>query len=149
MGFFDFLKGKTDNVWVDKNTNLMWQVDITLNLMTWYEAESYVKVMNQNQYCGFNNWRLPTIEEQEWIHRYKNLDIAWKYNKIGINPNNFEQAFFWSSTTLGERIGKILDLKSVTEEDLNNKAWNICISNAMSGYDNKTDLQCVRLIREL
>lgn len=149
MGFFDFLKSKTADVWVDKNTNLMWQLDIPSDLMTWNEANKYVFSMNQKQYCGYSDWRLPTIEEQEWVHKYKNLDIAWKYKEKGIELNNFKKAFYWSSTTLGERVSKILDKNSVTQSDLINKAWNICIRNAMAGYDNKTDIFCVRLVREI
>jgi len=149
MGFFDFLKSKTADVWVDKNTSLMWQLDIPLDLMTWDEANAYVKDINSKQYCGYRNWRLPTIEEQEWVHKYKNLDIAWKYNEKGIDPKNFQQAFFWSSTSLGERIEKITDTGSVSDSDMKKKAWNICISNAMAGYDAKTDKQCVRLVRDI
>lgn len=148
MGFFDFLKDKTADVWVDKNTGLMWQLDIASKLMTWYEAMEYASQLNQQKYCGYNDWRLPTIEEQEWIYRYKNLDIAWKYKEKGINPNDFSRAFYWSSTTLGDRIEKILVLDSVSESDLNDKAWNICITNAMAGYDSKFDKQCVRLVRK-
>ena len=42
MGFFDFLKSKTIDVWKDNNTGLLWQLDIPLELMTWDEANLYV-----------------------------------------------------------------------------------------------------------
>lgn len=147
MGLFDFFKNKMVDVWMDKYTNLMWQLDVPSNLMTWYEAVEYVKELNSQNYCGYSDWRLPTIEEQELVHRYKNLDIAWKYKEKGINTNDFLQLFYWSSTTLGERVGKIIDLDSVTRDDMNDKAWNICIKNGMSGYDSKHDKQRVRLVR--
>lgn len=147
MGFFDFLKSKKANVWVDNNTNLMWQLNVPSALMTWNEANGYVIDMNKQQYCGYNDWRLPTIEEQEWVHRYKNLDVAWKYKENDVNPNDFSRAFYWSSTLLGDRTEKILDIKSVSDIDMKNKVWNICISNGISGYDSKTDKQCVRLVR--
>ncbi len=152
MGFFDFLKTKTGSkpktidVWMDKNTGLLWQLDIENRLMSWYEANEYVENINSMQYGGYSDWRLPTIEEQEWIHRYKNLDIAWKYKEKNIKTDFLHQ-FYWSSTLLRDRVEKILDLNSVSEQDMNNKVWNICISNAMAGYDDKTDKQCVRVVR--
>lgn len=146
MGFFDFLKTKTANVWLDKYTGLIWQLDIASNLMTWNEANEYVNDMNQKKYCGYNDWRLPTIEEQERVHRYKNLDIAWKYNEKGINTNDFARNFFWSSTLLGDRIEKIMN-PNVTDYDLQNKAWNININTAGAGYDPLSDKQSVRMVR--
>lgn len=106
MGFFEFLKSKISYACIDKHTKLMWQLDIPLETMTWSEAISYANDMNNKNYSGFNNWRLPTIEELEWVHKYKNLDIAWKYEEKGVEPKNFRKAFLWSSTTLGERIEK-------------------------------------------
>ncbi len=147
MGFFDFLKSKTADVWLDKNTGLMWQLDIPSNLMTWDEANQYVNDINQKIYCNFSDWRLPTIEELELVYSYKNLDIAWKYKEKEINTIDSKYKFYWSSTLLGERLGKIHSFSNITEETLINKAWNICITNALAGYDIRTDLQCVRLVR--
>ncbi len=147
MGFFDFLKSKTADVWLDKNTGLMWQLDIPSNLMTWDEANQYANDINQRIYCNFSDWRLPTIEELERVYRYKNLDIAWKYKEKGINTIDSEYKFYWSSTLLGERLEKINSFSNITEETLTNKAWNICITNALAGYDIKTDRQCARLVR--
>jgi len=147
MGFFDFLKSKTTDVWLDKNTGLMWQLDIPSNLMTWDEANQYAHNINQKKYGGFTDWRLPTIEELERVYRYKNLDIAWKYKEKAINIVDFEYHFYWSSTLLGERLEKIHSFSNITEETLTNKAWNICIINALAGYDIRTDHQCVRLVR--
>jgi len=149
MGFFDFISKKinTIDVWKDNNTGLMWQLDIDTRLMTWLEANEYVKNINNMNYGGYSDWRLPTIEELEFVHRYKNLDIAWKYKEKGISISDFSRAFYWSSTLLGDRVEKILDLNSVSQQDMNNKVWNICISNAIAGYDDKSDKQCVRLVR--
>ena len=146
MGFFDFLKSKTIDVWKDNNTGLLWQLDIPLELMTWDEANLYVININNSSYGGFKDWRLPTIEELEWIYRYENLDIAWKYKEKGVKTD-FQHSFYWSSNELGDRIEKIMYLDDVTTNDLKNKAWNICINSAMAGYDPKFDKQCVRLVR--
>lgn len=148
MGFFDFVSQRTNtiDIWKDNNTDLMWQLDINTRLMTWYEANEYADNMNAAQYGGYTDWRLPTIEELEIVYAYKNLDIAWKYKEKGISAD-FSRAFYWSSTSLGDRIEKILNLNSVSRHDMKNKAWNICITNALAGYNDKSDKHCVRMVR--
>ena len=145
MGFWDLFK--TIDVWVDKNTSLMWQLDIENRGFSWIEANEYVANKNLAKYGGYDDWRLPTIEELEFVYRYKNLDIAWKYKDKGIDINDFSQAFYWSSNLLKERMVKILDLNSVNSMDMESKAWNICATNAMAGYDNIMDKQRVRMVR--
>jgi len=149
MGISDFFKNdnKIVHVWVDKNTDLIWELDISSNLMTWDEANIYAETMNSKLYCGYSDWRLPTIEELEWIYKYKNLDIALKYKEKGVSTSDFSKLFYWSSTLLGDRIDKILDLTGHSQQDMVNMAWNICITNAATGYDEKTDKQCLRLVR--
>lgn len=133
-------------MWKDNNTDLIWQLDIDTKLMSWYEANKYVSNMNILSYGGCTDWRLPTIEELEVVYAYKNLDIAWKYKEKGISTD-FSRAFYWSSTSLEDRVEKILDLNSVSQYDMKNKAWNICLKNALAGYDDKSDKQCVRMVR--
>jgi len=145
MGFLDFFK--TVDVWVDKHTDLMWQLDIENKNFSWNEANEYVIQKNLAQYAGFDDWRLATIEELENVYRYKNLDIAWKYKKKGINVNDFSQAFYWSSNLLEERKNKIIDSDSLVDIDMKNKAWNVCAMNAMAGFDDITDKQRVRMVR--
>ncbi len=157
MGFLDFLKGdantgiestaKIVDVWVDKNTGLMWELDISRSLMTWNEANVYAETMNSKMYCGYSDWRLPTIEELEWVYKYKNLDIAWKYKEKGVNATDFSNLFYWSSNLLRDRVEKILDLTGLSERHMVNMAWNICITNAIAGYDDIRDKQCLRLVR--
>ncbi len=144
MGLFDFFK-KVD-VWIDNNTDLMWQIDIEKKTYTWDEAKKYVNNVNSKQYAGFNNWRLPAIDELERVYSYKNLDIAWKYKEKGINIYDRKKAFYWSSTLLKNDLEKATGNPS--SEEIENKAWNICAHNAMAGYDYKADKMCVRLVRD-
>lgn len=80
--------------------------------LTWYEAQVYVKTLG-------DGWRLPTSEE---------LDLIYK------SDNDFEEAWYWSSTEFGKL------------------AWNQYFYNGpMSGtkdYHDKTFHGYVRAIRE-
>jgi hypothetical protein len=60
-------------LWLDKRTNLMWQVEITCS--TPFEYLSYVKKLNDENYGGYNNWRIPTISELRTISTKYGLTI--------------------------------------------------------------------------
>lgn len=49
-----------EEIIVDLSTDLIWQAIDANKMMTWDEAQAYVK---QLQYAEFTDWRLPTIEE--------------------------------------------------------------------------------------
>ncbi len=50
-----------------QKTGLMWQKGDSFNElnkgMNWYEAQEYVDRKNAQKFAGFNDWRLPTLEE--------------------------------------------------------------------------------------
>ncbi len=56
---------------IDKKTKLMWAINSSrmaefpnpTKKMTWDEAMSWSEYVNQHGWCGYNNWRLPTIDE--------------------------------------------------------------------------------------
>lgn len=54
---------KDDNMkfWIDNDTYLMWDTDAIF--CTWNEAFTHIEKLNTEQYKGFNNWRIPTIDE--------------------------------------------------------------------------------------
>ncbi len=47
---------------VDQATGLMWQ-QAESERMYWNEVEAYVEQCNADQFAGFSDWRLPTVEE--------------------------------------------------------------------------------------
>ncbi len=51
------------NVIVDYATNLMWQQAGIRDPMPWRNAHEYIHTLNNEQYAGHSDWRLPTIEE--------------------------------------------------------------------------------------
>jgi hypothetical protein len=48
---------------MDHATGLMWQQSGSTNLLTYADAEKYVSDLNAKRFAGYNNWRLPTLEE--------------------------------------------------------------------------------------
>ena len=58
-----------DGTVTDTETNLMWkQTDAyqdTSKWCNWFGAGAYVKDLNISKFAGFENWRLPTLEEAE------------------------------------------------------------------------------------
>jgi len=55
------LKGK--KVILDRASGLMWQQGGSDVSITFEAAEAYIKELNEQQFAGFNDWRLPTLEE--------------------------------------------------------------------------------------
>ena len=56
--------------------------------LNWYEAMAYVLMLNRNNFAGFSDWKLPTIDELQQIHDGSD----W-----GIYVNNGSR--FWSAST--------------------------------------------------
>jgi hypothetical protein len=48
---------------VDTLTGLMWQQSGSKKVKSYKEAKEYIKKLNKKQFAGYNNWRLPTLEE--------------------------------------------------------------------------------------
>ncbi len=54
---------KGDKVVVDNATGLMWMREGSDNYLKWDEAQKWVTRLNQLGYAGYQDWRLPTLEE--------------------------------------------------------------------------------------
>jgi len=48
---------------LDNSSGLMWQRDGSLDAMTFPEAQVYIKNLRISNFAGYNDWRLPTLEE--------------------------------------------------------------------------------------
>ncbi|MDM8544695.1 DUF1566 domain-containing protein [Desulfococcaceae bacterium HSG9] len=73
----------------DRNTGLMWQQSGTDKSMSDHEKDDYVRRLNSESLGGYNDWRLPTLEElASLLERVLiSLDILFKVNypKLTIN----------------------------------------------------------------
>jgi sulfatase modifying factor 1 len=48
---------------IDKKTNLMWQISGSDRQLYFKRAKSYIKQLNNENFAGYSDWRLPTVEE--------------------------------------------------------------------------------------
>ncbi len=52
-----------DIVVIDDATGLMWEQSGSDDPLSYFEAIKYISKLNSVQYAGYNDWRLPTVEE--------------------------------------------------------------------------------------
>jgi antitoxin component YwqK of YwqJK toxin-antitoxin module len=68
-----------DDIVYDESTGLMWERFGSRKHMTFTSAKSYVDELNQIKFGGYNNWRLPTIEEAFTLLESTKLEKWEKY----------------------------------------------------------------------
>ena len=145
----------------DTTTGLMWEVKSnedamrnSNNLYSWYNPEhkslpgnadggrckggtdcdtnAYVHEMNKRNYCGFNDWGLPTKKEMQTLVQLKNGQ-----DKVKINKRYFPQAvpsWYWTSSD---------------EDNKNEFAWYVLFRNGFVLSDLKERAKHVRLVRKV
>ena len=81
-----------DGIIVD-NTGLMWMQEPLDNLFTWEEACAI-----KHSFGGFDDWRLPTIEELSSIIHYGRMSPSCFDGFACFNFDEKDKRLFWSST---------------------------------------------------
>lgn len=108
-----FLKGPDGTVY-DSLTSLTWMGnDSRLALekdIAWHEAVAWAKEMNQKQFGGHGDWRLPTVHEALSLFDAKKLNKDFKNGDIHIDPAFAPGAgnCTWTGETRGERDAQIV-----------------------------------------
>ena len=91
----DFCLQKNDEVVFDRASGLMWQQSGTAKDISYDEAKKYVAQLNSDQLAGYNNWRLPTLEEAmsliESTEKSSGLNIGSQFDNT--------QRWIWTSDT--------------------------------------------------
>jgi hypothetical protein len=92
----------TDNV-----TGLMWQQSFADAKSTYAEAQTYVNMLNAQNYCGYSDWRLPTIKQLYSLIDFRGTDPPPERSSTNgmvpfIDANFFQ--FAYGDTSAGERI---------------------------------------------
>lgn len=91
-------------VWLDNDTGLMWQVQIRNSRCSFYDTLKCRNTLNQSEYGGFNDWRIPTIDELKTINTEESYKNTYGYDKETfikkplVYSMTMEFGRFWSST---------------------------------------------------
>jgi hypothetical protein len=106
-GINDFVDND-DGTITDEATGLMWATDDSGYGMYWESALLWVQQMNDHNYLGYNDWRLPNAKELQSIVDYARspdttssaaIDPLFNVTIIEDEGGNTNYPFFWTSTT--------------------------------------------------
>jgi len=118
---------------VDHATGLMWQQSGSPTELTYDDAQTYIRKLNDQKFAGYDDWRLPTVEELlSLVEKERNA------NGLYIDPI-FNQAQTWVWST---------DKRQAEGDGSAGPAWGIHFD---SGYvsvrylHNESDIRVVRL----
>lgn len=70
-----------DKVVIDEATGLMWQQSGSNEFMTYDKVLTYIDQLNRDKFAGFDDWRLPTLEEAMSL-----MEPEEKDNNLYIDP---------------------------------------------------------------
>lgn len=106
-----------DETITDQATSLMWSQNDSGHLeagtyndgtMTWQEALAWVQEMNDSNYLGYSDWRLPNIKELQSLLDYESspmvtgtpaIDSLFNCTEIINYFGELDWGFYWSGTT--------------------------------------------------
>ncbi|MBN1198745.1 MAG: DUF1566 domain-containing protein [Bacteroidales bacterium] len=93
---------------IDHATGLIWDKNDCGEGLNWEEALAWVYQKNQENYLGYNDWRLPNAKELQSIVDYTRcpqttnsaaIDPLFNCNSIIDEGGNTNYPFFWTGTT--------------------------------------------------
>ncbi|HLC16414.1 MAG TPA: DUF1566 domain-containing protein [Thermodesulfovibrionia bacterium] len=115
-----------DKVIVDRTTDLMWQKSGSPSYMIYADAERYINELNDNRFAGFNDWRLPTLEEAMSL-----MEPTQKNKNLYIDPLfNGKQKWIWTADMTSSSV-----------------AWVVFFYNGDCGNYHVASLNSVRGVR--
>jgi hypothetical protein len=98
-----------DGTITDNATGLMWsQADSGGAGMNWEDALAWVQARNDENYLGYDDWRLPNAKELQSIVDYDRspdttgsaaIDPLFSVTEITNEAGELDYPFYWSSTT--------------------------------------------------
>ena len=85
--------GEQEGVIYDLKTGLMWQQGGSPDKMKFEPTKNWIAELNRKQYAGYNDWRLPTLEEAMSLMEPKKLN-----GDLYIDPIfDSNQSWIWTS----------------------------------------------------
>lgn len=110
---------KNGKIVYDHFTNLIWQQSGSSYEMPYQNVQEYISKLNEEQFAGFQDWRLPTLEEaMSLMEKTKNID------KLYIDPIfASKQKSFYTS-----------DMENEMKAWVINFDWGTCGRSAINMY---------------
>lgn len=104
-------KAFADGTIHDKNTSLMWMRNDYWQMenkwVNWYTAVEYAQRMNNKNFAGYSDWRLPTVKEANSLYERRKRNTDKDGDKIFID-RIFPKGSGWSTWTNEEKQNKAL-----------------------------------------
>ena len=97
-----------DGTITDEATGLMWSQSDSGEGMNWEDALAWVQEMNDGNYLGYSDWRLPNAKELQSLVDYSRspdttgsaaIDPLFESSEITDEAGKKDYPFYWSSTT--------------------------------------------------
>ena len=88
-----------EKVVVDNATGLMWHQSGSDDVMEWGEAKEWIKKLNKSGYAGYDDWRLPTLEEAASLLKSSERNIDLYIDPIFSN----KQQWIWTGDEDGSK----------------------------------------------
>ena len=97
-----------DGTITDMATGLMWAQDDNETGLNWEDALAWVQQMNNQNYLGYNDWRLPNAKELQSIVDYTRspsttgsaaIDPVFNTTAITNEADDKDYPFYWTGTT--------------------------------------------------
>ena len=117
-------------VWHDPVSDLVWQVNLNGKRFTYEETFSYAQELNQEKYGGYDNWRVPTINELKTLISKEKYTCKNGYEYFIVKPlletmENVDCSWWWTN-----QVDNTMDFS------IGCPAWG--------GKDYSLNLRCVR-----
>lgn len=145
-----------NKIWIDTYTNLMWQVDVDNNTYSFDDSLEYINKLNKEKYGGYNDWRLPTVDELKSITTSVHyISTKNKYNKIkkplleSLNLNS-DINWYWTNTYYPGATRWVFSIcflnGRVDDSNINSDLYVRCTREHKAKFINKND--CFDVLEE-